>query len=104
MCRYFAIIKYESAGIITQEVLIEKSIVVQTLHCLFGSYAMEMQANDERCLIINQESDLLSGADSSKVRFMIGSKFRKATKGRFLGFAWLVLDPLIISLIYFFVF
>ena len=35
---------------------------------------------------------------------MIGSKFRKATKGRFLGFVWLILDPVIISLIYFFVF
>ena len=65
---------------------------------------MEMQANDERCLIASQESVLFSDADMSKVRFMIGSRFRKATKGRFFGFAWLVLDPLIISLIYFFVF
>ncbi len=65
---------------------------------------MEMQANNGRCLVQTVEPVFLSETDVSKIRFMIGSKFRKATKGRFLGFAWLVLDPLIISLIYFFVF
>lgn len=42
--------------------------------------------------------------DRARVGFIVRSKFRKATRGRFLGYMWLVLDPLIISLIYLFVF
>ena len=42
--------------------------------------------------------------DRARVGFIVRSKFRKATRGRFLGYLWLLLDPLIISLIYLFVF
>lgn len=48
----------------------------------------------------------LEGGYSNKgrVRFLIKRKFRKSTGRRFLGPLWLVLDPLIFSLIYLFVF
>ena len=43
-------------------------------------------------------------SDRAKIRFIVGSKFRKKTGRRFLGYAWIVLDPLILALIYLFVF
>ena len=42
--------------------------------------------------------------DMGRVQFLIRRKFRKSTGRRFLGPLWLVLDPLIFSLIYLFVF
>ena len=65
---------------------------------------MRMHANSAKCLVVSDQTKIFSGSDLSKIRFILGAKFRKSTRGRFLGFAWLLLDPLIISMIYYFVF
>lgn len=65
---------------------------------------MRTEITPDKCLVTIQNSTFLSTDEYSKIRFMIGAKFRKSTRGRFLGFTWLLLDPLIISLIYFFLF
>ena len=41
---------------------------------------------------------------NNQMRFIIKSHFTKATEKKYLGYVWLILDPLVISLIYLFVF
>ena len=65
---------------------------------------MKLIINHDRCLVEGRDSKREKEVDRAKVWFIVRSKFRRETKRRYLGYAWLVLDPLIISLIYLFVF
>ncbi|RJU90129.1 MAG: hypothetical protein DWC07_04435 [Candidatus Poseidoniales archaeon] len=65
---------------------------------------MQLHISPEACSSTGPTNDRQRQIDRARVGFIVRSKFRKATRGRFLGYLWLVLDPLIISLIYLFVF
>ena len=65
---------------------------------------MKMRVSPSECRVTSDKMSFLTASDKAKIRYIIGVRLRKNTKGKFLGFAWLFLDPLIISLIYFFVF
>lgn len=65
---------------------------------------MKLIIEHNKCQVLGERTIVERAVDREKVLFMVRTKFRKTTKRRFLGYAWLVLDPLILSLIYLFVF
>ena len=69
-----------------------------------GDKWMRLRISPTSCAFEGSSTLTQKTMDRARISFIVKSKFRKATKGRFLGYLWLVLDPLIISLIYLFVF
>jgi|TARA_B110001452_G_C15232787_1_gene426937 lipopolysaccharide transport system permease protein len=67
-------------------------------------FILKLIIEHSKCLVLGERTKIEKAVDREKVLFMVRTKFRKTTKRRFLGYAWLVLDPLILSLIYLFVF
>jgi ABC-2 type transport system permease protein len=65
---------------------------------------MHLQIDSSICERVGARTEREKKADKRKVSFIVKSKFRKRTGRRFLGYAWIMLDPLIIALIYLFVF
>ena len=53
---------------------------------------------------IGHKSNEEKRRQNNQMRFIIRSHFSRATEKRYLGYVWLILDPLVISLIYLFVF
>ena len=69
-----------------------------------GIETFENEISPKKCSQLGAGNNGEREIDRSRVLFIVRSKFRKATKNRFLGYAWLVLDPFVISMIYLFVF
>lgn len=65
---------------------------------------MRLEITESSCKLTGKPSKSNKEIDRARISFIVKSKFRKATKRRFLGYLWLVLDPFIISMIYLFVF
>lgn len=65
---------------------------------------MRREIDSVECLEIHEEGDGLFELERRRVSFIVRSKIRKLVGNRKLGVAWLVLDPVVISLIYLFVF
>ena len=65
---------------------------------------LRIEISPKKCSQLGAGNNGEREIDRSRVLFIVRSKFRKATKNRFLGYAWLVLDPFVISMIYLFVF
>ncbi len=65
---------------------------------------MKIQINNQAYKRLDAVSNEEKLSDRAKIKFIVGGKFRKKTGRRFLGYAWIVLDPLILALIYLFVF
>ena len=56
------------------------------------------------CRYLSAPGSGMEYIEKERIRFIVRRKFRKATGSHYLGPIWLVLDPLIFSLIYLFVF
>lgn len=65
---------------------------------------MRLEISESACRLTGKPDISNKEMDNARISFIVRSKFRKATKRRFLGYLWLVLDPFIISMIYLFVF
>ncbi len=58
----------------------------------------------QSCRYVSNHGNEIKNIEKEQTRFIVRRKFRKATGSHHLGPIWLVLDPLILSLIYLFVF
>ena len=65
---------------------------------------MRLEISESTCLLTGKPDSSNKEIDKARISFIVRSKFRKATRRRFLGYLWMVLDPFIISMIYLFVF
>ena len=69
-----------------------------------GLGTLRLEISPKICSQLGAEENEDIEINRSRVLFIVRSNFRRSTKNRFLGYAWLVLDPFVISMIYLFVF